>query len=124
MINRKHLSGIIDFTKGPLFKNIIIFSVPGFIIAAVQVLFDNIGVMMIGKSGTIYQSAVGAGSAIIAFGLGFLIHIANGGGIAMATAAGAKDEEKQNKIPHTSIAFALVFGSAFKRFVFFSPNRY
>lgn len=100
----------IDFTQGKMLKNIILFTIPGLIIAVVQLIFDNMGMIVIGRTGTVYQAAVGAGASVIGFGLGFLIHIANGGGLAAAIAVGKGDEEKQNKVIHTSMAFSFTFG--------------
>lgn len=100
----------IDFTQGKMLKNIILFTIPGLIIAVIQLVIDNVGMVVIGQTGTVYQAAVGAGGSILGFGLGFLIHIANGGGLAAAIAVGKGDEEKQNKIIHTSMAFSFTFG--------------
>lgn len=107
---RHRRQNCIDFTQGRMLKNIILFTIPGFIIAVVQLVFDNVGTIVIGRVGTIYQAAVGAGASVIGFGLSFLIHIANGGGLAMAVAVGKGDKEKQNKIIHTSMAFSFTFG--------------
>lgn len=74
----------IDFTQGKMLKNIILFTIPGLIIAVIQLVIDNVGMVVIGQTGTVYQAAVGAGGSILGFGLGFLIHIANGGGLAAA----------------------------------------
>ena len=88
----------IDFTQGKMLKNILLFTIPGLIIAAVQLVFDNVGMIVIGQTGTKYQAAVGAGASVIGFGLGFLVHLANGGGLAMAIAVGKGDAEKQKRI--------------------------
>lgn len=110
MTAAKIRKGVVDFTKGKMLKNIVLFTIPGLLIAVVQLIFDNVGMIVIGKTGTVYQAAVGAGAPVINFGLSFLIHLAGGGGLAMAIAVGKGDEEKQNKILHTSIAFSLTFG--------------
>ena len=101
---------VYDFTQGKMFKNILLFSVPGLIIAVIQLVFDNVGTIVIGKTGTVYQAAVGASAPIISFGLSFLIHLGGGGGLAVAVAAGKGDEEKQNRIIHTSAMLSFSFG--------------
>jgi Na+-driven multidrug efflux pump len=100
----------VDFTTGKMFKNILLFSIPSVIIAIIQFAFDNIGTLVIGQSGAVYQAAVGCSSAIIAFGIGGLIHLANGGGLAIAIAKGKGDEEEQRKIIRSSIAFSFTLG--------------
>lgn len=100
----------VDFTSGKMFKNILLFSIPSVIIAIIQFAFDNIGTLVIGQSGAVYQAAVGCSSSIIGFGIGGLIHLANGGGLAIAIAKGKGDEEEQRKIIRSSMAFSFTLG--------------
>ena len=101
----------IDFTEGTLLKKMFFFAVPMILSAFLQLLFNAVDVAVVGKfADTIYQSAVGATSSSIHLIVNLLIGISIGANVAMATAFGARDEARQSRIVHTSMALSMVGG--------------
>lgn len=100
-----------DFTEGKLLKKMFFFAIPMILSTLLQLLFNAADVAVVGKfAGTVYQSAVGATSSTIHLLVNLLMGISIGANVAMATAYGAKDLEKQERIVHTSMALAIVGG--------------
>jgi Na+-driven multidrug efflux pump len=87
------------------------FAVPMILSTFLQLLFNAVDVAVVGKfADTVYQSAVGATSSSIHLIVNLLIGISIGANVAMATAFGARDEERQSRIVHTSMALSMVGG--------------
>ena len=102
-----------DFTEGTLLKKMLLFAIPMILSTFLQLLFNAVDVAVVGKfADTIYQSAVGATSSSIHLIVNLLIGISIGANVAMATAFGARDEERQSRIVHTSMALSAVGGVA------------
>lgn len=102
-----------DFTEGALLKKMFFFAIPMILSTFLLLLFNAVDVAVVGKfADTIYQSAVGATSSSIHLIVNLVIGISIGANVAMATAFGAKDEEMQSRVVHTSMALSSVGGFA------------
>ncbi|MBQ7368362.1 MAG: MATE family efflux transporter [Clostridia bacterium] len=100
-----------DFTNGKVLKNLIFFAIPMAIAALLQMLFNAADVAIVGQfGGSEYQAAVGATSSTVHIIVNLFMGVAIGANVAMANAVGAKDEPRQQKVVHSSIALALVSG--------------
>lgn len=100
-----------DFTSGKVLKNLVLFAIPMAIAAFLQMLFNAADVAIVGQfGGSKYQAAVGATSSTVHLIINLFMGVAIGANVAMANAVGAKDEEKQSRVVHTSIATSLVSG--------------
>lgn len=104
-----------DFTEGGLLKKMFLFAIPMILSTFLQLLFNAADVAIVGQdpeNGTTYQAAVGATSSMIHLIVNLFMGISVGANVAMATAFGAKDEDRQHRIVHTSIALSSVGGVA------------
>lgn len=101
----------VDYTEGKLLKKMLFFAIPMILSTLLQLLFNAADVAVVGRfAGTVYQSAVGATTSTIHLIVNLLMGVSVGANVAMATAYGAKDDERQHRIVHTSILLALVGG--------------
>ena len=104
-----------DFTEGGLLKKMFLFAIPMILSTFLQLLFNAADIAIVGQdaeNGTTYQAAVGATSSMIHLIVNLFMGISVGANVAMATAFGAKDEDRQRRIVHTSIALSSVGGVA------------
>ena len=105
MVNR------LDFTEGKLVKKMLLFALPLIFATFLQLFFNAADIAIVGRfGGTEYQSAVGATSSTIHLIINLLLGISIGANVLMASAFGARDEERQSKIVHTSIALGGLGG--------------
>lgn len=104
----------LNFTEGKFVRNMLAFALPIMISTLLQLLFNAADIAIVGKmsggNGTTYQAAVGSTGSIIYFIVNLFVGISVGANVAMATAYGAKDEEKQHRVVHSSMAISLVGG--------------
>ena len=102
----------VDFTEGKLVKKMFVFTLPLIFATLLQLLFNAADIAIVGRfGGTEYQSAVGATSSTIHLIINLLLGISIGANVLMASAFGAKDEERQSRIVHTSIMLGAVGGT-------------
>lgn len=100
-----------DFTNGKVLKKLVLFAVPMALAAFLQMLFNTADIAIVGRfGGSQYQAAVGTTSSTIHLIINLFMGISIGANVAMANAVGAKDEERQRRVVHTSIATSLVSG--------------
>lgn len=100
-----------DFTNGKILKKLILFAIPMAIAALLQMLFNAADIAIVGQfGGSQYQAAVGATSSTVHIIVNLFMGISIGANVAMANAVGAKDEERGQRVVHTSIALAVVSG--------------
>ena len=101
----------LDFTEGKLVKKMLLFALPLIFATFLQLFFNAADIAIVGRfGGTEYQSAVGATSSTIHLIINLLLGISIGANVLMASAFGARDEERQSKIVHTSIALGGLGG--------------
>ena len=101
----------IDMTRGPLFRNIISYTIPIMLTGFLQLLFNAADLIIVGQfCGSISVAAVGATTAITNLIVNLFIGLSVGTGVAVAQALGANDNKRVHRAIHTAIPTALVGG--------------
>ena len=101
----------IDMTRGPLFHNIISYTIPIMLTGFLQLLFNAADLIIVGQfCGSISVAAVGATGAITNLIVNLFIGLSVGTGVAVAQALGAQDNKKVHRAIHTAIPTAIVGG--------------
>ena len=101
----------LDMTKGPVFKELIIFSVPLILSGVLQLLFNAADVIVVGRfAGDNSLAAVGSTSSFINLMLNLFIGLSIGSSVVSANYFGAgKIRELQNTV-HTSMLLSVYSG--------------
>lgn len=108
-MNRK--SHNIDMTEGPLLGKVFAFTVPLFLTAALQLLYNAADVIVVGKfAGDTSLAAVGSTSALINLIVNLFMGMSVGAGVIVSQAIGAKNKERIEKTVHTSMLLSLFLG--------------
>lgn len=113
-----------DLTKGPIFKQLIVFSFPVILSSILQQFYNTADQIVVGRfSGEDALAAVGATSYVITLFVGLFSGLSVGATVVCAKYCGAGDAERTAKTVHSSIAIAVVGGlmGAFLGIVFSSP---
>lgn len=101
----------LNMCEGPLFKKIIIFTVPIILTGILQLLFNAADLIIVGRfCGSNSVAAVGATSSLVNLIVNLFIGISAGTGVTVARAIGAGDEEYIKQTVHTAIPTAIVSG--------------
>lgn len=101
----------LDMTRGPVFKELIIFSVPMILSGVLQLLFNAADVIVVGRfAGDNSLAAVGSTSSFINLMLNLFIGLSIGSSVVSANYFGAgKIRELQNTV-HTSMLLSVYSG--------------
>ena len=101
----------LDMTRGPVFKDLIIFSVPLILSGVLQLLFNAADVIVVGRfAGDNSLAAVGSTSSFINLMLNLFIGLSIGSSVVSANYFGAgKIRELQNTV-HTSMLLSVYSG--------------
>ncbi|MDO4500092.1 MAG: MATE family efflux transporter [Erysipelotrichaceae bacterium] len=103
-----------DLLNGPIFKSIVLFSIPLFVSSLFQSLYSAVDTMIVGNIlGDTSLAAVGATLAIFELLIGFTNGVGVGLSIVTARCFGTGDKNILRK----SVAFALIIGFSFAVFV-------
>lgn len=101
----------IDFCKGPLGKQILIYSVPLMISNVLQVLFNMADLAVVGQfSGTRALGAVGSTTTLVTLFTSVLIGISGGINVLVALHSGAKNKKEVQETVHTAALISLIAG--------------
>lgn len=101
----------IDMVNGPIFKNVISYTLPIVFTGILQLLFNAADLIVVGQfCGSVSVAAVGATGAITNLIVNLFIGLSVGTGVAVAQAIGANDHKKTYRAVHTAIPTALVGG--------------
>lgn len=101
----------IDMISGPLFRNIISYTIPIILTGILQLLFNAADLIIVGQfCGSISVAAVGATGSITNLIVNLFVGLSVGTGVAVAQALGAGDTRKAHRAVHTAIPTALVGG--------------
>ena len=101
----------INMTEGPLFSNIIRYTIPIILTGILQLLFNAADLMVIGNfRGSDSVAAVGSTGSITVLLTSLLIGMATGVGVIAAQTMGAKDNDGTSKVVHTAIPVAIICG--------------
>ena len=103
-----------DFTEGPIFFKMILFTLPLMAASVLQVFYNMADNMVVGKfSGDPNAlAAVSSTSSLTTLIVNLLIGISVGSGVLVAQSIGARREEHVSRIVHTSMLFSLIGGIA------------
>ena len=101
----------IDMTTGNLFKKMIIFAFPLMLTNLLQLLYNAADLMVIGQfRSTQAFSAISSTASLINLCVTLFIGLSAGSNVMMARALGSKDEDKCQKVLHTSLIVAFIAG--------------
>lgn len=103
----------VDMVNGHLFFKILGYAVPIILTGVLQLLFNAADLIIVGRfgsSGSNSVAAVGATSSLTNLMINFFIGFSSGGGVAVAQAIGAKDDEKTSKTVHTVVMLSIIAG--------------
>ena len=109
------IKGQPDFTEGPLFVKMILYTIPIILTGLLQLSYNMADNMIIGKFSDeeFALAAVGATNEVTSLILILILGIGAGASIVVAQAYGAKDTEKISRSVHTSITFSMIGGVIF-----------
>lgn len=112
-----------SMTTGPIWKQILIFSLPLLLGNVFQQLYNTVDSFVVGNYvGNEALAAVGASNPLINLIIGFFMGISTGAGILIARYYGGKKQEELESSIHTFIAFSLIVGVLLTVFgLLFSP---
>ncbi len=101
----------IDMLDGPVFKNMIMYSLPIVFSGILQILFNAADLAVVGQfAGTAATAAVGATGSFIGLVVNTVMGLSNGVNVTLARAIGADDRKKASDIVHTSMTVSLIAG--------------
>ncbi len=103
----------VDMVKGPLLKNVLVFTIPIILTSLLQLLFNAADLIVVSRYsdiGSIAMAAVGNTGSITNLIVNMFIGLSVGGGVRVAHAVGAQDYEDTRKTVHTSMLFAVLGG--------------
>jgi len=98
--------------QGPLFKNIILYTIPIILTSLLQLLFNAADLVIVGRfCGSISVAAVGATGSITNLIVNLFIGLSVGAGVTVAQFLGAREEDAVHRTVHTALLAALVSGA-------------
>lgn len=99
------------FLEGPLFRNIVTYTIPIILTSVLQLLFNAADLVVVGQfCGSISVAAVGATGAVTNLIINLFIGLSVGAGVTVAHAYGCKDNRTVHRTVHTAIPAAVVSG--------------
>ena len=100
-----------EMTRGNLWKNILLYSIPLVFTNLLQLLFNIADVAIVGKfAGSLSLGAVGSTTLLVSLTTGWLIGIANGVNSLVAYFSGAGDREREGLSVQTGFVLCLAMG--------------
>lgn len=100
-----------NMLEGPIWKGLVAFAIPIFLGNLFQQLYNTADTLIVGNFlGTDALAAVSSSANLIHLMVGLLQGTAMGGGVIIAKAFGAKDDDQLHKAVHTAFAFGLIGG--------------
>ena len=107
MFNKKN----VDMLNGPLFKNIIAYSIPIILTNILQLLFNAADLMVVGRNcSSDCVGAVGSTTSLIHLIINLFIGLSVGTGVTCAIAIGTGEGKSVHKVVHTALPLALISG--------------
>ena len=102
-----------DMLQGPLFLNIVTYTIPIILTSVLQLLFNAADLIVVGRfRGSICVAAVSATSALTNLIVNLFIGLSIGAGVTVAHGIGSKENEVVHRTVHTALPTALVSGVA------------
>ncbi len=104
----------LDMTKGNLWKQIFLFSLPLMLSNFLQVLFNLSDIIVVGQFGGKNSiGAVGSTSILVSLFTGIMIGMGNAVNVIVAKAIGQKDEERIHITIHNGVILCFIIGLLF-----------
>ena len=98
--------------EGPLFLNIIQYTVPIVLTSLLQLLFNAADLVVVGRfCGSVSVAAVGATGAITNLMINFFIGLSVGAGVTVAHGLGSREDQVVHCTVHTALPTALLSGA-------------
>ena len=98
--------------EGPLFVNIIFYTVPIILTSVLQLLFNAADLVIVGRfCGSLSVAAVGATTYLTNLLVNFFVGLSVGAGVTVAHGIGSGQEEEVRRTVHTTLPMALVSGA-------------
>ena len=98
--------------QGPLFVNILLYTVPIILTSILQLLFNAVDLVVVGRyCGSIAVAAVGATGSITNLMVNFFVGLSVGSGVTVAHALGSREDQVVHRTVHTALPTALVSGA-------------
>ena len=99
------------FLEGPLFSNIVRYTIPIILTSLLQLLFNAADLVVVGRfCGSVSVAAVGSTGAITNLMVNFFIGLSVGAGVTVAHGLGSREDRVVHNIVHTTLPTALVSG--------------
>ena len=100
-----------DMLQGPLFSGIISYAVPIILTSVLQLLFNTMDIVVVGRfCGSISVAAVSNTAELINLITTLFIGLSVGTGVSVAHALGGHQEQTVHKIVHTALPLAVISG--------------
>ena len=101
-----------SMTEGPLFKNIVLYTIPIILTSILQLLFNAADLVVVGRfCGSISVAAVGATSSVTNLMVNLFIGFSVGAGVSVAQAIGAKRSDSVSRAVHTAVLISVLCGA-------------
>lgn len=101
----------VTMTEGPLWKNILIFSIPLVFSQLLQVMFNMADVAVVGKfASDTALGSVGSTTTLVTLFTGFLIGMGGGVNVRVAQHLGAREDRQTSETVHTSLLLCACTG--------------
>lgn len=111
MSNEKNKKFEIDMCNGPILKKMLIFAIPLICSSVLQLLFNAVDVIVVGKyAGDNALAAVGSNTSLINLFVNFFMGLSIGANVLVSRYYGAKQEKELSETVHTAIAVSIVSG--------------
>lgn len=105
-------TGKIEMCSGPLFKNIIRFTVPFMLTAFLQHLYNAADVIVVGRyAGEEALAGVGTTSSLTTLILNMFLGLSVGVSVSLGRALGANNNDDIHRIVHTAIPLSVISGA-------------
>lgn len=109
----------IDATKGPLLKQIILFSLPIIATNVLQALYTIADEIVVGQcAGKTALSAIGDAFPVVELSICIMLGLGMGVNVLISQAFGADDRNKMNRLVHTALITSLILGIIMGAFLF------
>lgn len=110
----------VDMTQGPLFKKMLLFSLPLMLTGVLQLLYNAADLVVVGQfSGKTAMGAVGACTSLISLIVNLAVGLSLGVGVAVAHDIGSRSYDKLKKTVHSALLLGAVCGTVVFLFGFF-----
>ena len=101
-----------NMLEGPLFPNIIRFTIPIILTSVLQLLFNAADLVVVGQfCGSVSVAAVGATGSITGLLVNFFIGLSVGAGVAVAHGLGGRENQVVHRTVHTALPTAILSGA-------------